>query len=149
MTENINKEDREDLSFLNFYVKDNFKDLEILNKSCAIKNGLNFIYNDSEIIIGKECGEIFVTNIAKLDNFNSTGFVYSHDIKDSKYHENFVEFDDNLKRASEVPALQGDYSKINRVLGWRPETTFKGLVELMMEHDMGLAAKETNIFERQ
>lgn len=59
----------------------------------------------------------------------------------------YVEFDDNLKRASEVPALQGDYSKINRVLGWKPETTFKGLVDLMMEHDMGLAAKEANILK--
>ena len=54
----------------------------------------------------------------------------------------YVEFDDDLKRASEVDFLQGDPSKIKRVLGWEPETTFEELVDLMIKHDMELAEKE-------
>jgi GDPmannose 4,6-dehydratase len=54
----------------------------------------------------------------------------------------YVEFDNNLKRASEVDYLKGDPSKIKRILGWEPETTFKKLVDLMVTHDMSLAIKE-------
>lgn len=54
----------------------------------------------------------------------------------------YVIFDDNLKRASEVDYLRGDYSKIKRVLGWEPQVTFKGLVDLMVVNDLGLAMRE-------
>jgi GDPmannose 4,6-dehydratase len=57
----------------------------------------------------------------------------------------YVEFDDSLKRASEVDFLQGDPSKIKRVLGWEPETTFDELVNLMVNHDLTLAEKESRM----
>jgi GDPmannose 4,6-dehydratase len=57
----------------------------------------------------------------------------------------YVEFDDSLKRASEVDFLQGDPSKIKRVLGWEPETTFEELVDLMIKHDMEIAQKESRM----
>lgn len=57
----------------------------------------------------------------------------------------YVEFDDSLKRASEVDFLQGDPAKIKRVLGWEPETTFEELVDLMVKHDMELAEKEARM----
>jgi GDPmannose 4,6-dehydratase len=57
----------------------------------------------------------------------------------------YVEFDDDLKRASEVDFLQGDPSKIKRVLGWEPETTFEELVDLMIKHDMEIAQKESRM----
>ncbi|MBI2043105.1 GDP-mannose 4,6-dehydratase [Candidatus Pacearchaeota archaeon] len=40
------------------------------------------------------------------------------------------------KRPYEVPYLKGDYSKAKRELGWKPKTSFKELVKLMVESDL-------------
>lgn len=53
--------------------------------------------------------------------------------------EDYVETDRFLLRPSEVEALQGDYSKAKEKLGWEPQTKFKDLVGLMVEHDCLLA----------
>lgn len=39
-------------------------------------------------------------------------------------------------RPKEVDVLQGDYSKARNVLGWKPEYTFKTLVEDMIDHEL-------------
>lgn len=39
-------------------------------------------------------------------------------------------------RPTEVNYLLGDYKKANKVLGWRPKTTFKKLVEIMIGADL-------------
>ena len=39
-------------------------------------------------------------------------------------------------RPYEVPDLRGDYSKANKKLGWKPKTTFKKLVKIMVEEDI-------------
>jgi GDPmannose 4,6-dehydratase len=44
--------------------------------------------------------------------------------------------DARLLRPSEVPHLQGDSSKAARVLGWKPRTSFKELVRLMVVADL-------------
>jgi len=38
--------------------------------------------------------------------------------------------------------LQGDYSKAEQELGWKPRTSFKELVELMVESDLDEAERE-------
>ena len=43
--------------------------------------------------------------------------------------------DPAFERQSEVDYLRGDYSKAEKVLGWKPKTTFHGLVELMFKSD--------------
>ena len=53
-----------------------------------------------------------------------------------------VEVDPRYLRPTEVDHLRGDASKARRVLGWRPRTTFKELVRLMMESDLALAERE-------
>ena len=45
-------------------------------------------------------------------------------------------------RPTEVDLLAGDYSKAKRELGWSPETTFKGLVEIMVDYDLRLVENE-------
>ncbi|HKO97139.1 MAG TPA: GDP-mannose 4,6-dehydratase [Pyrinomonadaceae bacterium] len=50
--------------------------------------------------------------------------------------EKYVEIDPKYYRPAEVDLLIGDASKAKRVLGWEPTTTFKGLVDLMVEADM-------------
>jgi GDPmannose 4,6-dehydratase len=48
----------------------------------------------------------------------------------------YVELDPQYLRPAEVDLLVGDASRARRALGWKPETTFKGLVRLMVDADM-------------
>jgi len=50
--------------------------------------------------------------------------------------EEYVDYDVNMKRPSEVDLLVGDYSMIKQELGWTPKVTFKELVRLMVENDL-------------
>jgi GDPmannose 4,6-dehydratase len=54
----------------------------------------------------------------------------------------FVEFDPKYTRPSEVDVLLGDPTKARELLGWKPEVDFKGLVTMMIEHDLELARRE-------
>ena len=44
--------------------------------------------------------------------------------------------DERFLRPTEVERLRGDYAKASRVLGWQPRTSFKELVQLMVEADL-------------
>src|SRR3954451_18251063 len=57
-------------------------------------------------------------------------------------YRDFVEFDTRYTRPSEVDVLQGDATKARQVLGWKPEVDFKGLIRMMIEHDLELARRE-------
>ncbi len=48
----------------------------------------------------------------------------------------YVEIDPVDYRPAEVDLLVGDASKARRMLGWKPKTTFKELVRLMVDADM-------------
>lgn len=45
-------------------------------------------------------------------------------------------------RPAEVDYLIGDATKARNVLGWKPKTSFKGLVEMMVKADLALEKKE-------
>jgi len=60
-------------------------------------------------------------------------------------YEDHVVTEDRYVRPAEVPALCGDASKATRLLGWSPEVTFRGLIEIMVEADMKLATEEKKI----
>jgi GDPmannose 4,6-dehydratase len=51
-------------------------------------------------------------------------------------YRDYVKVDPKFYRPCEVNVLLGDYSKINRVLGWEPKVKFKELVEIMVKHDL-------------
>jgi GDPmannose 4,6-dehydratase len=51
----------------------------------------------------------------------------------------FVKLDARYMRPTEVNLLLGDSSKAQRILDWRPRTTFQELVRIMVEHDLQLA----------
>jgi GDPmannose 4,6-dehydratase len=57
-------------------------------------------------------------------------------------YREFVELDPRYLRPTEVDHLLADASKAERQLGWRPRTTFRELVRLMIEADLELAARE-------
>ena len=66
----------------------------------------------------------------------------SDNILSAGYYKDFVEFDEKYMRPSEVDVLLGDPSKANKVLGWKPEVSFQGLVKMMLDHDLELARRE-------
>lgn len=47
-----------------------------------------------------------------------------------------VEIDERYYRPAEVDLLLGDSSKAKEKLGWKPKTTFKELVKIMVEYDL-------------
>lgn len=50
--------------------------------------------------------------------------------------QKFVRIDPALVRPAEVDHLVGNPEKARRLLGWAPKTSFRGLVELMVDHEM-------------
>lgn len=48
----------------------------------------------------------------------------------------YVYINQKFIRPAEVPYLRGNYSKIKNKLGWKPETSFEELVELMVKSDL-------------
>jgi GDPmannose 4,6-dehydratase len=52
-----------------------------------------------------------------------------------------VKLDPQFLRPAEVDHLIGDYSKAERVLGWKPETSFEELIRLMTRSDLELLGR--------
>jgi GDPmannose 4,6-dehydratase len=53
-----------------------------------------------------------------------------------------IEVDPKYFRPAEVDLLLGDAAKARRKLGWEPKTDFDGLVDMMVDADLALAARE-------
>jgi GDPmannose 4,6-dehydratase len=58
-------------------------------------------------------------------------------------YREFVEIDPRYYRPTEVDFLLADPSKAEKQLGWKPRTSFRELVRLMMQSDLELAERET------
>lgn len=58
--------------------------------------------------------------------------------RDRKTGEIVIRIDPKYYRPAEVDVLQGNAGKARRVLGWKPEVTFRELVETMMAGDLEL-----------
>jgi GDPmannose 4,6-dehydratase len=56
--------------------------------------------------------------------------------------ETHVVIDSRYRRPAEVDRLAGDAAKARRMLGWRPRTSFRELVELMVDADLALLDDE-------
>jgi GDPmannose 4,6-dehydratase len=54
------------------------------------------------------------------------------DLLDLRYQD-YVKQDSRYFRSEEVPFLRGDFTKINRELGWNPEISFEELIEEMVK----------------
>ena len=55
----------------------------------------------------------------------------------------YVEIDPRYFRPTEVDILLADSSKAKKELGWYPRITFKELVKIMVDSDMGLAGMDS------
>ena len=58
--------------------------------------------------------------------------------------EDHVEVDERLKRPANLAASRGDYSKARTELGWEPRTSFKELIQMMVDADMALVSKQNS-----
>jgi len=56
--------------------------------------------------------------------------------------QQYVETDARYMRPAEVETVIGDATKARRVLGWQPRTSFRELVRMMVDHDLGQLRKE-------
>jgi GDPmannose 4,6-dehydratase len=56
--------------------------------------------------------------------------------------QDYVVQDARFMRPAEVDLLVGDASKAGRVLGWEPNVTFRQLIEMMVEADLGMLEKQ-------
>ena len=57
-------------------------------------------------------------------------------------YRKYVEVDPRYYRPTEVDFLLGDPSKAERKLGWKPRTSFKELIRIMMESDLAQMERE-------
>jgi GDPmannose 4,6-dehydratase len=58
--------------------------------------------------------------------------------------QKYVGIDPKYYRPAEVDLLIGDATKARQLLGWKPETTFKQLVHMMVSADMQLVRESSN-----
>ena len=58
-----------------------------------------------------------------------------------------VELDARYRRPTEVSHLCGDARKARQRLGWSPRVDFRGLIRMMVEHDLELAQQERTLRE--
>ena len=63
-------------------------------------------------------------------------------------YQDFVEVDPRYYRPAEVDLLLGDSTKARKRLGWKPQTSFDQLVDMMVESDLELASQEKALAER-
>jgi GDPmannose 4,6-dehydratase len=60
-------------------------------------------------------------------------------------YNDYVEIDPHYYRPAEVDLLLGDPTKAKTQLGWEPKVTFEELVDMMVDADMELAAREKTL----
>lgn len=57
--------------------------------------------------------------------------------------EQYVDYDLNMKRPSEVDLLIGDATKAKTILGWEPTTSFDELVDIMVQNDLKIESQKS------
>lgn len=62
-------------------------------------------------------------------------------------YEDHVEIDPRYYRPAEVDLLLGESTKAYEQLGWKPQTSFDQLVEMMVKKDLGVAQQELVVKE--
>ena len=62
--------------------------------------------------------------------------------------EDYVITSDKYQRPNEVEHLLGDSSKARKILNWKPEVSFNGLVEMMVDYDIKEATREKLLLDQ-
>ena len=62
--------------------------------------------------------------------------------------EDYVITSEKYQRPNEVVHLLGDSSKARKILNWKPEVSFNGLVEMMVDYDIKEATREKLLLDQ-
>ena len=62
-------------------------------------------------------------------------------------YQDYVEIDPRYYRPAEVDLLLGDPTKAKQKLGWEPKVTFEELIDMMVDSDLELAAREKTLVD--
>ena len=85
------------------------------------------------LMLQQNCPDDYVISTGETHSVEEfLTYVFEEAGLDPKEH---VEIDERLFRPHEVPYLLGDSTKAQKVLGWKPETRFKQLAQLMYNTD--------------
>jgi GDPmannose 4,6-dehydratase len=79
--------------------------------------------------IERSCDYIGIDLVWRGKNENECGI-------DKKKNKIIIKINKKFYRPAEVDFLLGDYSKIKKVLGWRPKISFNKLVKMMIDEDL-------------
>ena len=93
------------------------------------------------ILIASTAADDFVIGTGEthsVKEFIQTAF----DIAGLKNWEDHITVDKRFYRPAEVDLLIADPSKANRKLGWKPKTSFKDLVKMMVENDIKFVERQ-------
>ena len=63
--------------------------------------------------------------------------------------EDYVEVSEKYFRPNEVDYLLGDSGKAREILDWKPKVDFRGLVEIMVKHDINEAKKDLALLKNE
>ena len=84
--------------------------------------------------------DVFQTAVTELDQI-SAHFSYECNGAFERAgldYKKYVKIDKRFYRPAEVHLLLGDPSKAIKKLNWKPKVSFKGLVEMMVDHDLNV-----------
>jgi GDPmannose 4,6-dehydratase len=79
--------------------------------------------------------------IATEDNYTVLEFAEMAFRKLGIEFREYAEFDEQYLRPNEVPDLLGDATKARTVLGWKPDTSFEQLIDMMIESELAEESK--------
>ena len=80
----------------------------------------------------------FINECVKLLKLNTKwiGKGLNEKLINKKNNQTLISIDKKYFRPAEVDNLKGNFNKAKRELKWRPKTSFKNLVKMMIESDL-------------
>jgi len=91
---------------------------------------------------GKRGDFVIATGVTRsIRDFLSTAF----GVIGVERWDDYVQYDTELLRPDDTRVLCGDPSKIEKILGWRPTTSFEEIVKRMVEHDIDILGGDLDL----
>ena len=104
----------------------------------------DFIVSTNKITSVRDFFKLCATNAGLKPEFEGEGL--NEKCYDKISNKIICEVNKKYYRPSDVVFLQGDYNKINKELGWSPNTDIETIAEKMIKYDMDALAGKINNF---
>jgi GDPmannose 4,6-dehydratase len=97
--------------------------------------GISLEWSESGVNEAGIVAEVQLTEL--MERFESY-----HPLRKIKEGQRIISVDPRYFRPTEVETLLGDPTKAHDKLGWKPEISFEGMIEEMIEHDLEETVRE-------